>query len=82
LKSNTVHLVGFEVLTVVVMKNSVFRDITLCSPLKVNGRFKGTYHNHLQVRTISQARNQHEADSKQGLLGMFFDPEGGGDTFL
>jgi hypothetical protein len=30
--------VGFEVLTAVVMKSTIFWDITLCSPLKVNRR--------------------------------------------
>jgi hypothetical protein len=29
-------IVGFEVLTAVVMKSSTFWDITSCSPLKVN----------------------------------------------
>jgi hypothetical protein len=33
--------VRFEVLTAVVMKNSVFGDMTPCSPLKVNRRFGG-----------------------------------------
>jgi hypothetical protein len=33
----TPHIyLGFEVLTGVVMKNSIFWDIMLCSPLKVN----------------------------------------------
>jgi hypothetical protein len=31
----------------------------------VNGRFGGTCRLHLQGRRISQARNQHESDSKQ-----------------
>jgi hypothetical protein len=34
--------VGFEVPTAEVMKNSIFWDITPCSPLKVNRRFGGT----------------------------------------
>jgi hypothetical protein len=43
--------VGCEALTAVVMTSSIFRDITLCSPLKVNPRFGGTcrlhpYSNH------------------------------------
>jgi hypothetical protein len=57
--------VGFEVLTVVVMKNSVIWDITPCSPLKVNRRFRGTSRVHLQGRRISEARNQCEAGGKQ-----------------
>jgi hypothetical protein len=35
--------IGFEVLTAVVMKSTIFWDITPCSPLKVNRRFGGTY---------------------------------------
>jgi hypothetical protein len=53
--------VVFEVLTTVVMKSSVFLDMTPCSPLKVNWRSEGTYHLHLQGQRISQARNQHES---------------------
>jgi hypothetical protein len=41
-------LVGFEVLTAVVMKSSIFCDITPCSPFIVNRRFGGTYRLHLQ----------------------------------
>jgi hypothetical protein len=48
-------LLWFEVLTAVVMKSSVFWDITPCNPLSVNRRFGGTYRLHLQGRRISQA---------------------------
>jgi hypothetical protein len=41
---------GFEVLTVVVMKSTIFWDITPVSPLSVNRRFEGTYRLHLQGR--------------------------------
>jgi hypothetical protein len=41
----------FEVLTAVVMKNSVFWEIAPCSPLKVNRRF-----GRCQGRRVSQAR--------------------------
>jgi hypothetical protein len=34
--------VGFEILTEVVMKSTIFWDITLCSTLKKNRRFGGT----------------------------------------
>jgi hypothetical protein len=30
------ELIGFEILTAVVMKSAIFWDITPCSPLKVN----------------------------------------------
>jgi hypothetical protein len=59
------QIVGFEVLTAVVMKISIFWDITPCSPLKVNRRFGETYRLHLQGRRVSQKRNQSEAGSKQ-----------------
>jgi hypothetical protein len=60
--------VGFEFLTAVGMKSSIFWDITPCNPMKVNRRFEGTCRLHLQDRRISQARKQHEARicSKQG----------------
>jgi hypothetical protein len=48
-------VVGFEVLTAVVMKSSVFWDVTLSSPLKVSQHLGGTYRFHLQ----GQGRNQH-----------------------
>jgi hypothetical protein len=35
--------VGFQVLTSVVMKSTIFWDITPCSPVSVNRRFGGTY---------------------------------------
>jgi hypothetical protein len=40
---------GFEVLTEVVMKSSVFWDVKPYSPLKVNGRFERTCCLQLQV---------------------------------
>jgi hypothetical protein len=67
--------VGFEFLTAVVMKSSIFWDITPCSPLKVNWRFGGTCRLHLQGRKISRARNQRESRWQA-------DPEDGGDMFL
>jgi hypothetical protein len=53
--------VGFEVHTAVVVKSTIFWDITLHSPLSINQRFGGTYRLHLQGRKISWARNQHES---------------------
>jgi hypothetical protein len=47
-------VVGFEVLTAVVMKSSVFWDITSCSQLKGNRLFGGTCLFHLQGRRINQ----------------------------
>jgi hypothetical protein len=58
---NTAVFVEFEVVTKVVMKSFIFWHITPCSPLKVNRRFGGTYHPHLQSRRISRAENQRES---------------------
>jgi hypothetical protein len=70
---NNTKSVGFEVLTAVIKKSTVFWDITPCSQWKVKGRFGGTYRLHLQDQRISRARNQ---------LDLFFNPEDGGDMFL
>jgi hypothetical protein len=60
--------VRFDVLTAVVIKSSVFWDITLCSPLKFNRRFGGTCRLHFHSRRISQARNQREAGGRLCFL--------------
>jgi hypothetical protein len=60
-------LIGFEVLTPVVMKSYIFWDITQCSPLKVNRHFGGICSFHLQGRRVYQARNQRKAGRKQSL---------------
>jgi hypothetical protein len=73
---------GFEALTAVVMKSSVFWDIMPLRLLKDSRHFVGTYHLHIQGSRVSQARNQHEAGSKQSLLGLLINPEDDGDMFL
>jgi hypothetical protein len=60
---NKVYYLGFEVLTAVVTKSSIFRILLPCSPLKISRNFGGKCHLHLQG--ISQAINQHGAGSKQ-----------------
>jgi hypothetical protein len=52
--------VGYEVLTAVVMKCAIFWNITPCSPLKVNGRFRGKFHLNLQGRNQRESRRQAE----------------------
>jgi hypothetical protein len=61
------NLVGFEVLTGVVMKSAIFWDITPCSPLKVDQRFGGTYRLHLRGRSISRVRKQCENRCSRGF---------------
>jgi hypothetical protein len=58
-------LVRFEVLIAMVMKCTIFWDITQCIPLKVNRRLGGTYRLHLQGRRISRARTSVRAGVKQ-----------------
>jgi hypothetical protein len=48
--------VGFAGPTAVVMKSSIFWDIILCSPLKVEQHFGETCRPHLQGQTVSQAK--------------------------
>jgi hypothetical protein len=52
------------VLTAVVIKNSIFWDITPCVPFKANRHFGGIRLLNLQGQRISQARNQLEAGSR------------------
>jgi hypothetical protein len=59
------HHLGSEVLTAVVMKNSVYWGIASCSPLKASQCFGRTCRLHLQGRRICQTRNQCDVVSKQ-----------------
>jgi hypothetical protein len=61
----------FEVLTAVVIKNSVLWDITPRSAAEVSWRFGGTYHLHLQVWRVRKTRNQHKLDRLKDLDRMF-----------
>jgi hypothetical protein len=55
-------IIGFEFLTAVVIKSSIFWDITPCSPLKVNRRFGET------CRTLIAT-----CFDTDFMLGLFFD---------
>jgi hypothetical protein len=52
---------------VIIMKSSVFWDITTCAKLKFSRRLGGTCSLHLQEQRMSQSRNQCEAGSRQSL---------------
>jgi hypothetical protein len=54
--------------------STIFWDIRPCSPLKVNGRFGGTYRLHLHLLVTCFHAGF--------LLGLFLHPEDGGDMFL
>jgi hypothetical protein len=72
--SGKISVVGFEVLTVVIMKSIIFWDITPYSTLSVNRCFGGTYRLHLQgIVTCFHTGF---------LFSLFFDHEDRGDMFL
>jgi hypothetical protein len=53
------------------IESPILRDITPCSPLKVNRRFGGTCGLYLQGRWISQARNQRESKWQNPVYRVF-----------
>jgi hypothetical protein len=61
---------GFGVLRAVVLKGSIFWDITSCNPLKVNRRFGGTCAISCYLLHAGF------------LLEWFYNPEDGGDIFF
>jgi hypothetical protein len=60
------------------MNSTIFWDITLCSPLKVNRRFGKKYRLHLRAE---QAEQDTSVKAGGTLLDLFY-PEDGGDIFL
>jgi hypothetical protein len=46
------YVVGFEVFTVVTVKNAVFWDVAPCRSCEMNRHFGGTYRLHLEGRKI------------------------------
>jgi hypothetical protein len=64
------------------MKSIIFWDIPPYDPLNVCRRFGGTYHLYLQGQRISWATELVTCSHTGFLLGLFFDPEDGGDVPL
>jgi hypothetical protein len=64
---------------VLIMKSSVFWDITPCISFKVKQHFRGLCHLHGQDQKTNQARNQQSSACNQlhsgFLLGLFSGPE-------
>jgi hypothetical protein len=76
--SNTItgFIMGFEVITAVVMKGSVFWGIRLFSPLKVNRRFGRTL--HFQAGSNPCFEISHDGF----MIGSFFDTDDGYNLLL
>jgi hypothetical protein len=69
-----------SVLTAVVKNSTAFRDITPCSPLKVNRRFGGKCRLRLKVRR--KPSKKPTGSSSVLLLGLLSDREDGKDMLL
>jgi hypothetical protein len=74
--------VGLDILTAVFMKSSVFRDITPCSPLKVNGSLGLTYPTSGSKKKPSKQSSACYLLHIGIMLGLFFDFQEGGDMHL
>jgi hypothetical protein len=66
----------------VIMKSSIFWNITLCGLLKFKRNFGGTFRIHLQDQRIDQVSRAFCLLHADFLLGLFFYPEDEGDMFL
>jgi hypothetical protein len=66
-----IHTVGFEVLRAVIIKRSIFWEITSCSPLQFNRRFGGRRCLHLQC-WINETTNQHEESGRHSQCWLTF----------
>lgn len=62
---------GFEVLTPTVMKRTIFCGVSPCSPLNVNGHFRGTCRRALLATCFNAGF----------LAQLLLDPEDGSDMF-
>jgi hypothetical protein len=70
--SHSLKRVLFNVNHRIYSNNSTFCDITPCSPLKVNRRFRGICRHHLQIQRISRKRDQIRKLSLSPAFTLFF----------
>lgn len=59
-----IEYIKFEILTAVIMRSSIFWNITSCCQMKVVGGSGGTFRLYLQVKRMRQAKKQYEVGSK------------------
>jgi hypothetical protein len=62
------RFVKYAVLTAVIMKSIIVRDVTPCSLVDVYTRFRGTNYLHLHGQIVSQAIHKQEGSCIQGEL--------------
>jgi hypothetical protein len=82
---SVVLIVGFEVLTVVTRKSTIFWGVMPCSLVEVHQRFGEAYCLYLQGRRVSQARNHEETSPPLVavlLAGLVLGPKDGGRMVL
>jgi hypothetical protein len=83
--STTILCIGFKAFAAVVMKSSIFWDMTSCIPFKVDRYFGGICRLSIQGWRVIQAIYQHEVGSKPAScwfpVWLNFNPEDGGDIF-
>jgi hypothetical protein len=62
------RIIRYKVLTAVIMKSIIIRDVTQCSLVEVYGRFGGTNYHHLHAKIVSQAIHKQEGSNIQSEL--------------
>jgi hypothetical protein len=62
--------------------NSVFGDVTPCSPVEDHTCFGGTYRLHLQDLRVSQVNILQESSIAGYFFDLLFNPEDRGSMFL
>jgi hypothetical protein len=77
--AETHRCIGYKILIAVVMKSSIFWDITPCRPVKADVLEE---HTASVFRLKIKPSNKPELSRQQAKLGWIVKPEDGGDVFL